>query len=352
MPLPTWYPQRNEADEPDAVLKNFVHHAKVPLTGTTIEQAVQGHPAYPHFSLGTFAHLLQSWRIATKAVQIQVRDLPRVRYPAIAYLPSGGGTFVLLCHLADEQIFYIHPRLGWVLETVAEFSAKWQGKLLLAIPTEGCGEHDYAEKRAEELSRQSSNPSRRKVRTFPRFLSPEECAHLIAVATPLFAPSEVVSSNSPERHHGRSSYSAMLAESEDPLLQEIYVRTSRLLSLPLNHLEYGQCVSYTKGQEYRAHFDTLDESTPFGQEMIARYGQRRVTVLFYLNEDFEGGDTYFPTLDYKIQPQQGTAVVFYSLDALGRLDPDALHAGLPVFSGRKYAFNLWGWDRPFRRQNP
>jgi prolyl 4-hydroxylase len=159
----------------------------------------------------------------------------------------------------------------------------------------------------------------------------------------------VISAEAREVHQGRTSHSAMLRATGDPVLNAVYQRASHLLGMPEAYLEYGQCVSYTKGQEYQPHFDTLDEKSPLGKETIARYGQRAITLLVYLNDDFEGGETYFPNLDCKVSPKKGTAVVFHLLDKDYRVDPYALHAGLPVFSGRKYAFNLWVWNKPFRK---
>lgn len=349
MPLPQWYPERGLHDNAIAVLKNYILHSEVPVTFSSVEHAVKSNSGYPNVSLSDLGAILKHWGVETKVVKVSVTDFTRVYFPAIAFINSNAGTFVLLYSLSGGQLLYVHPRLGWVEESVEEFFIKSQGILLLAIPVKGCGEEGFEQKRAGELEQQLRNPLPKKVSEFTGFLSKADCEHLIAIATPLFRNSEVVSAEAPEAHQGRSSYTAMLDQENDPVLHNIYQRASELLQLPVEHLEYGQCVSYSKGQEYQAHFDTVDEQTAMGQKLAQLYGQRAVTMLIYLNDDFEGGETYFPLLDQKVTPSQGTAVVFKNLGEDNRVDPFALHAGLPVFSGRKYAMNIWGWTRPFRQ---
>lgn len=349
MSLPQWYPERGLHDNAIAVLKNYILHTGVPVTFSSVEQAVKLKSGYPYTSLSDLGAILKYWRVETKVVKVSISDFTRVYFPAIAYINSSAGTFVLLYRLSEGRLLYIHPRVGWVEESVEEFFTKSQGILLLAIPVKGCGEDGFEEKRAGELAHQIGNSPQKIVSEIPGFLSNADCKHLIAIATPLFQCSEVVSAESPEAHEGRSSYTAMLNQHNDPLLDNIYQRASGLLQLPVGHLEYGQCVSYTKGQEYQAHFDTVDEQTAMGQMLARQYGQRAVTMLIYLNDDFQGGETYFPLLDHKVTPTQGKAVVFRNLAEGDKVNPLALHAGLPVFSGRKYAMNIWGWTKPFRQ---
>ena len=65
---------------------------------------------------------------------------------------------------------------------------------------------------------------------------------------------------------------------------------------------------------------------------MGKHGQRLTTVLVSLNEDYEGGETFFPGLDLKVGPKTGRAIVFHSLEKDGKIDHDSLHAGLPIFS--------------------
>jgi prolyl 4-hydroxylase len=86
---------------------------------------------------------------------------------------------------------------------------------------------------------------------------------------------------------------------------------------------------YTSGQRFERHQDGVVETTN-GEES-------RFTVLIYLNQDCEGGETIFSEADRsgsrirfintKVQPQTGMALVFLQ---------ELWHEGAEVLSGTKY----------------
>jgi predicted 2-oxoglutarate/Fe(II)-dependent dioxygenase YbiX len=80
---------------------------------------------------------------------------------------------------------------------------------------------------------------------------------------------------------------------------------------------------YDVGQKFAPHYD--------GHFQRDDGDRSELTVLFYLNDDFAGGETKFytddRTLRHTIRPERGMALVFAHLQ---------LHEGASVTSGRKY----------------
>ena len=70
-------------------------------------------------------------------------------------------------------------------------------------------------------------------------------------------------------------------------------------------------------------------------------GPRLLTVLFYLNDDFEGGETIFPKINKVVKPQKGKAVIFRNVDNDGVIISQAVHGGEPVKNGEKWIANKW-----------
>ena len=74
---------------------------------------------------------------------------------------------------------------------------------------------------------------------------------------------------------------------------------------------------YEPGQRFREHRDSYFER-PGGE-------RSQLTLLVYLNDGFEGGETWFPKLTFS--PERGAALAF---------EHDQPHAGVVVTAGRKY----------------
>ena len=101
--------------------------------------------------------------------------------------------------------------------------------------------------------------------------------------------------------------------------------------VPLLQKEWGcqlaacegtQLIRYIAGGHYIPHSDADD----------GEYASRYFTVLCYLNENFTGGKTCFPSLGYSAQPAAGRAIVFPSR---------FLHSAEPVLAGEKLVFLTW-----------
>jgi prolyl 4-hydroxylase len=115
--------------------------------------------------------------------------------------------------------------------------------------------------------------------------------------------------------------------------------------VPLDHFEQLQVVRYEPGQFYKPHHDYLDANLAD----VKSRGQRAVTVFVYLNnlkEGEEGGGTKFPLLGKTLTPDMGTAAMWWSYTADGKLDEKTLHSGEPVHKSIKYGLNIWARDRP------
>ncbi|CAH6421636.1 Oxoglutarate/iron-dependent dioxygenase, partial [uncultured virus] len=108
-------------------------------------------------------------------------------------------------------------------------------------------------------------------------------------------------------------------------------------------------VRYEPGQYYKPHHDSCCEDIAKCREFAKVGGQRKLTVLVYLNDAFEGGSTEFPNLGFTAKPPPGDAIVFYPLaNNTNRCHPLALHGGMPVTSGEKWVANLWFRESKFK----
>ena len=99
------------------------------------------------------------------------------------------------------------------------------------------------------------------------------------------------------------------------------------------HAEVCSILRYLPGQAYKRHVDNLLLTSRF-VELANNIPTRDISVVGYLNDDFEGGETFFDRQNVKVKPQKGSVVVFPSYYT----HP---HQSLPVIRGTKYAFTTW-----------
>lgn len=175
------------------------------------------------------------------------------------------------------------------------------------------------------------------------FLSPDECAVLIAEAQQQLQPSTVVDPQSGDFRSiaERSSEGAQFTRGASPLLRRIEERIAALTGWPLENGEGIQVLHYRQGAEYRPHFDYFPPENPGSTVHLRNGGQRVATLVMYLNEVAAGGATIFPAVGLNIAPRPGSAVYFSYCNAKAQLDPATLHGGAPVLAGEKWIATKW-----------
>ncbi|KKK36743.1 2OG-Fe(II) oxygenase [Mesobacillus campisalis] len=164
-------------------------------------------------------------------------------------------------------------------------------------------------------------------------LSDEECDELISLSQNKLKRSRI--GNTREVDDLRSSSSMFFDEGENELVVRIERRVSHIMGIPAAHGEGLQILNYQVGQEYKAHFDFF-KSVENGAS-----NPRISTLVMYLNDVKEGGETYFPKLNFSVSPQKGMAVYFEYFYDNTSLNELTLHGGAPVIIGDKWAATQW-----------
>ena len=92
--------------------------------------------------------------------------------------------------------------------------------------------------------------------------------------------------------------------------------------------DYTDLVYWPDGMDMDVH---ADAAWPDGSPNYCAY--RHVSAVVYLNDDYEGGETYFPDFEYEVKPETGKAVFFLS---------DLQHRhGVREVKGERYTMPIW-----------
>ena len=177
------------------------------------------------------------------------------------------------------------------------------------------------------------------------FLTEQQCNQIINYSRNKLFDSEVIGG---KYKNIRNSQQYWIPKNSS-LVKPLFEKISRMYNIPFENAEDLQVVRYLPNQFYKEHHDSCCDDNDKCQEFVGKGGQRIITVLIYLNNNFTEGNTYFKNLDLKIKPPTGNAIVFYPLAKNSKkCHPLALHAGLPVSSGEKWVANLWFRERAFK----
>ena len=132
-----------------------------------------------------------------------------------------------------------------------------------------------------------------------------------------------------------------------PKIEDLFRNTVKNIINPFYQVEVDsseipQVLSYGIGGHYRPHID--GESiwmTPRGEKIWKKSTDRDLSMVFFLNNDFEGGDFVFPELRVRVRPEPGMMVCFPS-------NHHYMHGVEPVTKGKRYSIVTWSTVKGFQ----
>jgi len=176
------------------------------------------------------------------------------------------------------------------------------------------------------------------------FLDPEQCQSWVAV---LERQPRKASGVYDSRRSGAGDLKATTAQgrtsskvSPGPLADDLNLTVARafqhageLFGREFEWFELPKILRYGPSNYYGVHADNChrEKHQDFWTKMI----DRDVSLLIYLNEDFQGGSLWFEKFNYEYEPRAGDLLLFPS-------DNRYRHAANPVQSGVRYALVSWG----------
>jgi prolyl 4-hydroxylase len=162
-------------------------------------------------------------------------------------------------------------------------------------------------------------------------LSDEECDELIKHSRDQLQRSKI----GEDRAVNKVRTSSGVFCEDSGTITRIEKRFSQIMNIPIEHGDGLQVLLYTPGQEYQPHYDFFAETSR------ASANNRISTLVMYLNDVEEGGETAFPMLNMSVFPNKGMAVYFEYFYSNDELNNFTLHAGTPVIKGEKWVATMW-----------
>jgi len=178
-----------------------------------------------------------------------------------------------------------------------------------------------------------------KPKIYENFITDKQCEYILKKAENIYEVSCIGHGRTSDEPlvdlNIRTSYVAWLPK-DDKVIKNIILKVCKLTKMNFKNVEELQVVKYEKGGFYKTHYD----------DSISKKNENRTyrvfTFLMYLNDDYTGGETKFPKINFTVQPKKNSAVFFHNLDnSKLYFNEYSLHGGLPVKEGTKYVANIW-----------
>ncbi len=125
------------------------------------------------------------------------------------------------------------------------------------------------------------------------------------------------------------------------LLANIEEGLVSLLATSRDRLEEWQATQYGKDDHFDYHVDG-------GNWESTAAGERRRSIILYLDTPMDGGGTRFRALNKTVAAKAGRLLVWNNLLPTGKCDFAMIHAGLPVIEGTKTILVSWERERQLR----
>ena len=186
------------------------------------------------------------------------------------------------------------------------------------------------------------------IRILPNFAATEVCRWLIdraagrltrALVYEALSRKTTVSST---RTNTAATFNMLDADLVSVLVQ---TRIAASLDLSLRQLEPLTVLHYDAGEEITEHYDFVDPRTPNYEDEVRQKGQRIVTFLLYLNDDYEDGETQFCELGFDHKGRCGEGLFFVNAHPDRSADVRTRHAGRPPRDGEKWIVSQFVRDR-------
>ncbi|HZF28487.1 MAG TPA: 2OG-Fe(II) oxygenase [Gammaproteobacteria bacterium] len=113
-------------------------------------------------------------------------------------------------------------------------------------------------------------------------------------------------------------------------------RMAAACGVPVQNTEGPTILRYSPGEQITNHFDFVNPRLHGYEQHVEQRGERIITFLVYLNDDYEGGETDFPRVGVRHRGHRREGLFFTNALPSGKPDYRMVHAGLPPLSGEKW----------------
>lgn len=136
---------------------------------------------------------------------------------------------------------------------------------------------------------------------------------------------------------------------DNEIIKPILEKISKKMNLPYENMENPLVIRYLPYQYYTEHVDSCCNDNDKCRDFVKRGGQRVLTLIIYLSDNFEGGSTHFKKLNLNLKPNKGGAIIFHPLaQNSNKCHPNGIYQEQPLNGGIKWVMRVRFREHQFK----
>ena len=141
--------KRTREDNTVSVIQRAIKHFEIPVTNSTIKEALKSHSYYPSFK--SICDNLNDWKVENYPLKYQPDEMKELTTPYIVHFKGGGGQLAFVSKIGNERVTYYDSFNTKRESCFNEFTERCSGAVILLNPDEKSGEKDYWRKWQNEV---------------------------------------------------------------------------------------------------------------------------------------------------------------------------------------------------------
>ena len=148
--------KRSREDNTVSVIQRAVRHFRIPVTKSSVKEALKSHSYYPTFK--SICDTFKEWNVEHYPLKYKPGEIQEISAPYIVHFKSGGGQLAFVSEIKNGKVTY-YESFDLKRETdLKEYLERCSGAVILLNPDKRSGEKYYRKKRQDEVISNSILP--------------------------------------------------------------------------------------------------------------------------------------------------------------------------------------------------
>lgn len=125
------------------------------------------------------------------------------------------------------------------------------------------------------------------------------------------------------------------------IVKPIVEKLSNMFKIPVENAENVRITRYYPYQSFKDRYESCCDDIDTCRDFMNHGGHRKVSILVYLTDNYNGGETVFDNIGLSFKPKHGDGIVIYPLNSeTNKCHPALAYSSTPIDAEIKWVANI------------